>query len=199
MTYVPLVVGLAGDPNTTDVGYEPVQPVPYSHKLHVDQLGLDCRYCHNTVEKTAFASIPPTATCMNCHSSILTKSPRLEPIRKSYATGKPVKWLKVHDLADYVTFNHSIHVNKGVGCVVCHGRVDKMDVVHQAKTLSMSWCLDCHRAPEKYLRPRDQVTNMTWDPVKDAGKTQLELGMELKKKYNIHNIAYMTSCSTCHH
>lgn len=152
-----------------------------------------------TVEKAAFAAIPPTATCMNCHTTIHATSPRLAPVRESYNTGKPVDWVKIHDIPDFATFNHSIHVNKGIGCVTCHGRIDKMEVVKQVNSLSMSWCLDCHRAPEKNLRPRDQVTNMTWDPVKDAGKTQLELGLELKQEYKIRNIAYMTSCSTCHH
>lgn len=195
---MPVLLGLAFDPQTTDVGYRPVQPVPFSHALHAGELGLDCRYCHNTVEKTAFASIPPTATCMNCHTAIHTESPRLAPVRNSFTTGKPVEWKKIHDLPDFVTFNHSIHVNKGVGCTVCHGRIDKMEVVSQAKPLSMSWCLDCHREPEKYLRPRDQVTNMDWD-VASTGKTQLELGMSLKQEYQVKSIAYMTSCSTCHH
>jgi hypothetical protein len=199
LTYTPVLLGLAFDPNTTDVGYAPDQPVPFSHALHAGQLGMDCRYCHSTVEKAAFAAIPPTATCMNCHNTIHETSPRLAPVRESFNTGKPVDWVKIHDLPDFATFNHSIHVNKGIGCVTCHGRVDKMEVVTQVKSLSMSWCLDCHRAPEKNLRPRDQVTNMTWDPVKDAGKTQLELGLELKQEYKIRNIAYMTSCSTCHH
>lgn len=199
LTYTPVLLGLAFDPNTTDVGYAPEQPVPFSHALHAGQLGMDCRYCHSTVEKAAFAAIPPTATCMNCHTTIHATSPRLAPVRESYNTGKPVDWVKIHDIPDFATFNHSIHVNKGIGCVTCHGRIDKMEVVKQVNSLSMSWCLDCHRAPEKNLRPRDQVTNMTWDPVKDAGKTQLELGLELKQEYKIRNIAYMTSCSTCHH
>lgn len=199
ITYTPVLLGLAFDPQTTDVGYAPIQPVPFSHALHAGKLGMDCRYCHNTVEEAAFAAIPATATCMNCHTNILPDSPRLAKVRESFSTGKPMDWVKIHDLPDFVTFNHAIHVNMGVGCVTCHGRIDKMEVVTQAKTLSMSWCLDCHRAPEKNLRPRDQVTNMTWDPVKDANKDQLTLGLELKQKYNIRNIAYMTSCSTCHH
>lgn len=199
VTYVPVLLGMAFDPKTTTVGYQPVQPVPFSHALHAGDLGLDCRYCHNTVETSAFAAIPPTATCMNCHTGIHPESARLAPVRDSFTTGKPVDWKKIHDLPDFVTFNHSIHVNKGVGCATCHGRIDKMEVVAQAKTLSMSWCLECHREPEKFLRPRDQVTNMAFDPVRDTGKSQLELGRELKQLYEVKTIAYMTSCSTCHH
>ena len=144
---VPAIVGLAFSANTLNVGYAPVQPVPYSHALHVGELGLDCRYCHTTVEDTSFAALPPTQTCMNCHTNIRSTSPLLEPVFKSNQTGEPVPWVKVHDLPDYVYFNHSAHVDKGVSCVSCHGRIDKMRVVRQAKPLSMGWCLDCHRAP----------------------------------------------------
>ena len=196
--YVPVVVGYGLAPQALAVGYRPIQPVPYSHALHAGELGIDCRYCHNTVDKAPFAALPPTQTCMNCHSMIKTDSPKLALVRQSYATGMPIHWIRVHDLAGYVYFNHAIHVNKGIGCVTCHGRGDKMDVVAQVKPLAMGWCLDCHRAPEKYLRPRDQVTNMTWDPVADAGKDQLTLGLELKRKYNIPDATFMTSCSTCH-
>ncbi|MCC7205239.1 MAG: cytochrome c3 family protein [Phycisphaeraceae bacterium] len=197
-TYVPTLAVLSLSPGTKDVGYAPTQPVPFSHAMHAGQLGMDCRYCHNTVEKAGFAAIPPTQTCMNCHAHIRTTSERLAPVRDSYATGKSIDWVKVHDLADYVYFNHSAHLAKGVGCVSCHGRIDKMDVVHNDQPLTMGWCLECHRAPEKHLRPRDQITNMTWDPLAETGKTQLQLGLELKKQYNIHDSAYMTSCSTCH-
>jgi hypothetical protein len=193
--YVPTLVGLAGSPGTTDVGYQPQQPVPYSHALHAGKLGMDCRYCHNTVENAAFAAVPATQTCMNCHSSIKTDSPKLKPVRDSWITGQPVKWTKVHDLPDYVFFNHSAHVNKGVGCVSCHGRIDQMDTVYQAKPLSMSWCLECHRAPENNLRPKDQITNMNYKP---EGGDQLKVGLELKKQYGIRDAKYMQSCSTCH-
>jgi len=149
-------------PEYTDVGYAPKQPVPFSHKLHAGELGLDCRYCHYTVEKAGHAAVPSTETCMGCHTAIRNKSEKLTLVRESYNTGKPVEWIRVHMLPDYAYFNHSVHVAAGVGCATCHGRIDKMTVVRQAKPLSMSWCLDCHRAPNKHLRPREQVTNMAW-------------------------------------
>jgi hypothetical protein len=199
--YIPTVVGFGGSPKTTDVGYQPVQPVGYSHALHVGELGMDCRYCHTTVENAGFAALPATQTCMNCHANIqkvdvATNKPsaRLTPVYDSWTTGKPINWVEVHDLPDYAYFNHSIHVAKGVGCVTCHGRVDQMDEVHQARTLSMSWCLDCHRTPEKYLRPKDQVTNMSYTPKGD----QIQLGLQLKEQYGIRDKMYMTACSTCH-
>lgn len=195
--YVPTVMYFGLSPLNLDVGYAPKQPVPYSHALHAGQLGIDCRYCHNTVEKAAFAAVPPTQTCMNCHTNIKSDSPLLAPVRESYQTGKSIPWKKIHDLPDYAYFNHSIHVNKGVGCVTCHGRVDKMEVVRQVQPLSMGWCLDCHRAPEKNLRPVEKVTDMAWTPA-DEETTQEQLGFELKQKYNVHDAAYMTSCYTCH-
>lgn len=220
-TYVPVVVGLGASPENTDVGYQPVQPVPYSHALHVGQLGLDCTYCHTTVDKASFAAIPPTQTCMNCHTHVRTESPKLAPVRESWQSGKPIEWVKVHDLPDYSYFNHSAHVNKGVSCVSCHGRVDHMgeEGVYQAKNLSMGWCLDCHRNPEQALRPKDQVTNLGWTPdqlkLAEPGTesfqilqemnlapneeiTQAKLGEFLKKKYGIRDHHFMTSCSTCH-
>lgn len=148
----------------TDVGYRPQQPVAYSHKVHAGDMGIDCRYCHNTVEQAAQASIPPTATCMNCHEQVKTESLRLRKVRESWKTGEPIEWVRVHQLPDYVYFDHSVHVAGGVGCVSCHGRVDKMVVVELDQPLSMGWCLDCHRDPEPNLRPLDQVTNMNWDP-----------------------------------
>ena len=196
--YVPLLIGLGASPLTQNVGYAPEQPVHYSHALHVGQLGMDCRYCHNTVEESSFAAIPPTQTCMNCHHSIRKDDAALSLVRESYETGKPIEWVKVHDLADYAYFNHAAHVAKGVGCESCHGRVDQMEVVYQAEPLSMGWCIECHREPEKHLRPRDQVTTMGWDPQEALGKSQLELGLELKKQYNIHDQNYMVSCSLCH-
>jgi hypothetical protein len=153
-----------GSPRTTDVGYQPVQPVPYSHALHAGELGLDCRYCHDTVERAAHAALPATEVCMNCHAAIAADSPLLAPVRASHATGMPVAWVRVHDLPDYVYFDHSAHVRRGVGCVECHGRVDRMEVVYQAEPLSMGWCLDCHRRPQGRLRPLDQIANMDWRP-----------------------------------
>lgn len=189
--YLLLLIYGGFDPRTTAVGYEPAQPVPYSHALHVGQLGLDCRYCHTTVEQAAFAALPPTQTCLNCHQQIRKESPKLLPVRESYATGKPVPWVKVHDLPDYVYFNHSAHVTRGIGCVSCHGRVDKMEVVQQTQPLSMAWCLGCHRQPEQHLRPVEQVTAMDWVPNED----QLALGRRLRQA---HQINPSTDCSTCH-
>lgn len=200
--FAPAVVGLAFSANTLNVGYAPVQPVPYSHAMHVGELGMDCRYCHTTVDDASFAAIPPTQTCMNCHSSILPDSTRLAPVFESNETGEPIPWIKVHDLPDYAYFNHSAHVNKGVSCVSCHGRIDKMEVVRQEKALSMGWCLDCHREPEKHLRPLDKVTDLAWTPELEPDETpedaQLRIGRFMKDQLNIHDEAYMTSCSTCH-
>mgnify|MGYP001167387361 CR=1 FL=1 len=193
--YVPVLFGFGAGPSVTDVGYMPEQPVPYSHTLHAGQLGIDCRYCHTSVDKAAHASIPPTQTCMNCHTNIQPDSPLLQPVRESWATNKPVDWVKVHDLPDYAYFNHAAHVNKGIGCVSCHGRVDQMDVVYQAKPLSMGWCIERHRNPEQHLRPVEEVTNMAWTP---PDGDQHSLGMRLKKEYGIRDELYMTSCSTCH-
>lgn len=155
-------------PKFTDVGYQPKQPVAFSHALHAGSLGLDCRYCHSTVERSAYAAVPPTATCMNCHALVKQDSPLIEPVRKSFDTDEPIPWKRVHMLPDYAFFNHSVHLSAGVGCVTCHGRIDQMPVVTQDQPLSMSWCLDCHRNPEPSLRPVDEVTNMTWD-AKTAG------------------------------
>ncbi len=189
--YVTVLVWLGFSPHAVEVGYQPVQPVPYSHAIHVGQLGIDCRYCHSTVEISAEAAIPPTQTCMNCHSSVRTTSEKLLPIRESYATGMPVEWIRVHDLPDYVFFNHSAHVVRGVGCVSCHGRIDTMEEVYKVKPLSMGWCLDCHRNPEEHLRPVEFVTAMDWVPEKD----QLKLGAELRQ---IHNINPPQDCNACH-
>ena len=189
--YVGLVFALAASPQTTDVGYQPVQPVPYSHRVHAGELGMDCRYCHTTVEQVAHAALPPTQTCMNCHKHIRGNSEKLLPVRESYATGKPIAWVRVHDLPDYVYFDHSAHVRRGVGCVSCHARVDKMDVVYQAEKLSMGWCLDCHRQPEPHLRPVEYVTEITWV----AGEDQLALGRRLRDENQINP---SEDCSTCH-
>ena len=189
--YLTALVWYGFSPKTTDVGYQPKQPVPYSHALHAGELGLDCKYCHNTVDQAAHAALPPTATCMNCHTLVHPKSSKLLPVRESAATGEPVQWVKVHDLPDYVYFNHSAHVTRGIGCVSCHGRVDQMEEVFQQETLSMGWCLDCHRAPEQHLRPPEEVTNMTWKPAGDP----VAYGAQLREQNNINP---PTDCSTCH-
>lgn len=188
--YVIAVVAYGASPRTTDVGYMPKQPVAYSHAIHVGKLGMDCRYCHTTVEVAARAAIPPTQTCMNCHAHIRADSEKLLPVRDSNATGMPIEWVRVHDLPDYVYFNHSAHVRRGVGCVSCHDRVDKMEVVYQAEPLSMGWCLDCHRNPEPHLRPLDKVTDLAWAPA-----DPMELGRRLREEYNINP---STDCDTCH-
>ncbi|HET8933956.1 MAG TPA: cytochrome c3 family protein [Polyangiales bacterium] len=151
-------------PKNTQVGYAPEQPVPYSHKLHAGELGIDCRYCHANIERSQEAMIPPTQACMGCHAIVKKDSPKLAAIRGSWAGGTPVEWVRVHRVADYAYFDHSVHLAAGVGCVSCHGRVDQMDVVRQDKPLSMGWCLECHRDPTPNLRPKDQITNMTWTP-----------------------------------
>src|ERR671939_863118 len=157
------------------------QPVQFSHKHHVGDDGLDCRYCHTSVETSASAGIPPTQTCMNCHSQIWADSPYLEPVRESWRTGRPIEWVRVHDLPDYVYFNHSIHVAKGVGCSTCHGRIDQMPIVYQASSLQMEWCLGCHRNPEQYVRPRDAVFSVDYQPPPN----QQELGTRLVAEYQI--------------
>ena len=180
---------LARSPYATNVGITREQPVPFSHQHHVTELGIDCRFCHTSVEDSSFAGIPPTSTCMKCHSQIWVGSKMLEPVRESYKTDQSIPWNRVHQLGDFCYFNHSIHVKKGVGCVTCHGRVDQMPLVWQEKTLLMEWCLDCHRAPEKFIRPRDEIFNMTYerkDP--DEGKRLLE-EYQIKSKM---------SCNTCH-
>jgi menaquinone reductase, multiheme cytochrome c subunit len=190
-TYVIWIVYYAGSPQTTDVGYSPTQPVPYSHAVHAGELGIDCRYCHTTVEDAAFAAIPPTSVCMNCHTIIAAESAKMLPVRESAASGNPVRWVQVHDLPNYAYFDHSAHVTRGVGCVSCHGRVDLMEQVSQVATLSMGWCLECHRHPEPNLRPREFVTKMDWVP----NESPEILGARLRKEYNINP---STDCSTCH-
>jgi hypothetical protein len=154
---------LQRSPWVTRQGQRSEQPVPFSHKHHVQGLGLQCQYCHTTVEKSSYAGIPPTKTCINCHAQIWTNAQLLEPVRTSWATGESVPWIRVHDLPDFVFFNHSIHVNKGLGCATCHGRVDQMPLMYEQNTLQMEWCLDCHRNPAKNLRPTSQVYNMAWE------------------------------------
>ena len=188
------VLDAARSPYMTRQNLTREQPVQFSHKHHVGDDGIDCRYCHSSVETSAFAGIPPTKTCMNCHSVLFNNSGYLEPVRESYRTGKSIEWVKIHRLADFVYFNHSIHVNKGIGCSTCHGRVDEMPLIFQANTLLMQWCLDCHRNPEAYLRPMDQVFAMDWQP----GPDQEELGKKFAKERNLRTTAELTSCSTCH-
>ena len=203
---VPLFLGLGGpllavlavggvwyyfSPEYTDVGYAPHQPVPYSHRLHVGQLGLDCRYCHASVEVAAVSNVPPTQVCMNCHHLIKRDSPLLEPIRRSLASGKPMRWVRVHMLPDYAFFNHAVHVRAGVGCVSCHGKISEMEVVAQAEPLSMSWCLGCHRDPAPHLRPTAEVTNMEWFPPKDQAAWAVQ-AIEDKA------LAPPEDCSGCH-
>lgn len=155
---------LQRSPWVTRQGQRPDQPVPFSHKHHVQGLGLQCQYCHTTVEESSYAGIPPTRTCMNCHAQIWTNAALLEPVRNSWYTGQSIPWIRVHDLPDYVYFNHSIHVNKGIGCETCHGRVDEMPLMYEQNTLQMEWCLDCHRNPAKNLRPTAEIYNMAWKP-----------------------------------
>jgi len=178
-------------PETSAVGYAPEQPVPYSHAVHVGQLGMDCRYCHTSVETAARANIPPTATCMNCHQTIKSESETLSLVRASAASGEPIPWIAVHDLPDFVFFNHAGHVQSGVGCVNCHGRVDRMEVVEQVAPLNMGWCLECHRAPDSHLRPLELVTDMGWIPDEDPA----ELGARIRAE---HRIDPSTDCTTCH-
>src|SRR5947209_9795334 len=154
---------LQRSPYVTNQRIAPDQPVPFSHQHHVAGLGLDCRYCHTTVEVSGFAGIPPTKTCMNCHAQIWTNAALLEPVRESFRSGRSLVWTRVYDLPDYVYFDHSIHINKGVGCASCHGRIDTMPLTHPAQALTMEWCLSCHREPEKNLRPREQVFNMRYE------------------------------------
>lgn len=187
---VVLITGVFS-PENSAIGYAPVQPVPYSHALHAGEMGIDCRYCHTSVESTAKANIPPTATCMNCHKTIKTESEKLALVRESAETGKAIPWVRVHDLPDFVYFNHAGHIQSGVGCVSCHGRVDRMEVVEQVEALTMGWCLDCHRNPEENLRPKGLTTVMDWQPEGDP----FELGTELRRT---HDINPSTDCATCH-
>ncbi len=167
------------------------QPIQFSHERHVAGNGIDCRYCHTSVETSSFAGIPPTKTCMNCHSQIFSTSPFLEPVRASFRTGQSLEWTRVHDLPDFVYFNHSIHIAKGIGCSTCHGRVDRMPLMYQVASLQMQWCLECHRNPERFVRPREAVFQMDYEPPSN----QLALGRKLVAEYKIQSL---TSCSTCH-
>jgi hypothetical protein len=192
-----LAVGLGytlmKSPYVTNQSVTRTQPVPFSHAHHVGSLGLDCRYCHTSVSTARFASVPPTETCMTCHSQLWTNAQMLAPVRKSLATNTPIRWQRVHVLPDYVYFDHSIHIAKGVGCSTCHGEVDRMPLMRQAAPLTMGWCLDCHRHPEKAVRPRDKVFDMAWTPPPD----QIAKGRQLMTEYHI-DTAHLTDCSKCH-
>jgi hypothetical protein len=188
-----LVHALYWSPYATRARVPREQPVPFSHKHHVSGLGIDCRYCHASVEDSAFAGIPSTETCMTCHSQLWTDAPLLAPVRQSLAMNERLKWIRVHDLPDFAFFDHSIHVNKGIGCTTCHGQVDEMPLTWQEHTLYMKWCLECHRAPEKFIRPRDQVFDVEWQ----APTNQLEQGQQLVRQYHV-NITQLTDCSMCH-
>ncbi len=179
-------------PKYTRVGYAPSQPVPFSHKIHAGQLGMDCRYCHSFVEESGHANVPATQTCWNCHQHVKKDSPNLAKVAESIETGEAIPWVKVHKVPDYAYFNHSVHVNRGVSCVECHGRVDEMTVVRHDQSLSMSWCLDCHRSPGDKLRPLDQVTNLGWSP---EGVDRKSLGEKLKIAWKVHP---PESCGACH-
>jgi hypothetical protein len=185
-------------PYVTQVKVIPDQPVAFSHKHHVKELGIDCRYCHTSVETEAYAGMPATYTCMSCHSQVWNESPMLAKVRDSLSTETPIEWVKVHDLPDFVYFHHGIHVQKGIGCVTCHGRVDQMPLVWKENSLSMGWCLECHRDPARFIRPTDEVFNMEWTPASEGeGVTQASLGSVLVQEKNIP-LDRLTNCSVCH-
>jgi hypothetical protein len=178
----------------TGAGEVRVQKVPFSHEHHVGVLGIDCRYCHTAVERSSYAGMPPTKTCMNCHSQIWVGSTMLAPVRESYRNGKPLEWQRVYNLPGFVYFDHSIHIHKGVGCTTCHGRIDEMPFTYQKPSLLMEWCLDCHRNPAPNLRPQGEIFNVKWRPPAN----QLEVGRELAGKYEIPDTRTLTTCSVCH-
>ncbi len=194
-------------PYQTEVNVVKPQPVPFSHQHHVAGLGIDCRYCHTSVEESYFAGMPPTYTCMSCHSQIWNQAPMLAPVRESLMLDKPLVWNRVHDVPDYAYFNHSIHVNKGVGCAECHGRVDEMPLAWKEEPMTMGWCLECHRAPENRLRPQDEIYNLAWTFEGDAALksqygTQEAMGLELAKAHNVPaglgHATPLTNCAVCH-
>lgn len=190
-TYIVALFIYGASADTLQVGYAPEQPIPFSHALHAGKLGMDCRYCHSTVESADLAAIPPLATCMNCHKSIQTTSPLLAPLRAAWEGQEPLRWTKVHDLPEFAYFSHAPHLRAGVSCVDCHGRVDQMERVQTEKSLSMGWCLECHRNPEPFLRPREEVFNLGWTTEEDRNV----LGAKLRKENGINP---RTDCSTCH-
>lgn len=203
---LPLVLAVAGtlvpaagvafvwyyfSPRFTDVGYQPEQPVAYSHKLHAGEMQIDCRYCHASVERSAVANVPPTKACMNCHLLVARQAESLAKVRDSATSGRPLRWVRVHKLGEYAYFDHHVHVSAGVGCASCHGRVDEMEVVRQVEPLSMSWCLDCHRDPEPQLRPLSEITNMAWKPARDPEARVRQLA-------GLRPVKPPVDCSGCH-
>lgn len=190
-TYLVVLLATGLSAENLNVGYAPVQPIPFSHQTHAGELGLDCRYCHNTVEDGAMAAIPQTSTCMNCHDKIRTDSPKLQLLRDAAKSGEAIAWVKVHDLPEFAYFNHSAHLSAGVSCVECHGRIDQMEVVRQDKPLSMGWCIDCHRDPAPHIRPQEHITDLGWEPTED----RRSIGEQLMKDNHINP---RTDCSTCH-
>jgi hypothetical protein len=186
-----MAAGLSRSPYVTEAEVARDQPVPFSHAHHVGDIGIDCRYCHTSADTSAYAGIPPTKTCLNCHSQIWADSPALEPVRQSFRSGRSIRWTRVNDLPDFAYFDHSAHVNKGIGCTTCHGRVDRMPLTWQENSLQMEWCIACHRDPEQFVRPQERV----FDPTYEAPTDQLALGQRLVKEYALHP---RTSCSTCH-
>lgn len=185
-------------PKYTRAGYQPVQPVPFSHQIHAGQLGMDCRYCHNGVEKSWFANLPGASTCMNCHNQVLKDDPRLQIVRTSAETGRPIPWVQVHKVPDYVYFNHSVHVRRGMSCVACHGRVDQMDEVRHDQSFSMSFCLDCHRDPAASIRPVNKVTQLGWQWSTNAAEAAHLQQTEGKKLVDHMRVESLQSCSACH-
>lgn len=181
----------------TRVGVPVPQPMQFSHANHAGGYGIDCRYCHATVEHSSFADIPPTETCMTCHSQVWTNAAMLAPVRESFRTGKPLSWTRVNDLPDFTYFNHSIHVQKGIGCVTCHGRVDRMQLTAKSETLFMSWCLDCHRNPAPNLRPREKVFDMAWVPGTSNRDSAYRMGREFMRRYHV-DVANLADCTRCH-
>lgn len=191
LVFVVLFFWYYGSPKFLEVGYRPIQPIEYSHKLHAGDLGMDCRYCHSEVEKGRHANIPAIQTCMNCHSQVGLDNPKLAPLRESWNTNTPIEWVRVHKLPDYAYFDHSAHLRAGIGCIECHGNVREMDRVMQVKPLSMGWCLDCHRNPDPHIRPLSELTNMEWKPPANHA----EFVERFKKDRNIQP---REDCSTCH-
>ncbi|MDE3099260.1 MAG: cytochrome c3 family protein [Verrucomicrobiota bacterium] len=185
-------------PKYTRVGYEPVQPVPFSHKIHAGELGMDCRYCHTGVEKSWFSNIPAASTCMNCHNQVLKDDPRLAIVRESARTGKAIPWVQVHITPDYVYFNHAVHVRRGISCVECHGRIDEMDEVQHAKPLSMSFCLNCHRHPAAFIRPVSKVTDLGWQWSTNADEAAHLQRVEGAKLVAHMRVQSLQNCSACH-
>jgi hypothetical protein len=190
---VSIAAGVYQSPVVTMVGVRKDQPIPFSHQRHVGGNGMDCRYCHTSVEHSRFAGIPPTETCMTCHSQILTDAPMLQPVHQSWKSGEPIEWNRIYDLPDFAYFDHSAHIAKGVGCTTCHGNIQEQRLTHKATTLHMAWCLQCHKAPEKFLRPKDKVFDPEWTPPAD----QLAQGRMLLEKHDV-KVGQLMDCSVCH-